>query len=202
MRALTAAALGGIAGYALWRLAMPQRLTSFGGPDDQWDRLYHQAYLPGPKKGETPREYVNRAPLWVREVLLPAAAEMDAWPVVEGWAYPAGHPEKRVWKRRRGGVSSILDPSKWFAAWAIPAGRRDLQALARAGRLWVVASIPPAGFAAARVTDHGPSGAGERVLDVSPGFRSVLLPHWPVRYGLYRSETDSKADPREMERVQ
>lgn len=182
-------------GYLLWRLRkMPQKLTSFGGPDDSWDRLYNQAYLPEPKKGESPRSYYARVKPWVKSVLLPAAASMDEFPIVEGWAYPAGHPEKRVWRKRRGGVSSILNPEAWFSAWAIPDSRTDLQKLARDGRLWVVVDMPT-GRIAARVTDHGPSGAGQKVLDVSPGFRTQLLATWPqVKYRLVAT-ADSESDP-------
>lgn len=195
--------LPGIAiGVGVWLLAkpakasgfMPQRLTTFGGPTDLWDRGFDQAYLPPVKREgtsgigkalETPAQYYARVPAWVREQMRPEMAKADSWPVMEQYYYRAGDAKNAVTRAHPVGLSYWLNDDMFRVAWDLRY-QPDIED-ARRGFLWCRIEFP-GGTIRARVSDHGPSGANKKVLDVSPGVAKLIRPFWPqqVTYKLER----------------
>lgn len=169
-----------------------QLLRSFGGPDDLYDRAYHQAFLPRPyPDNETPAQYYDRVPPWAKALLLPSMAQTHSWPQKMQYYYRSGKVKKKVLKLGRVGVSGFMNPAKYFVAWDLLDER--LRQLASEGRLLVEFTCTGDDGKEvtymANLTDHGPSGTGRRVLDVSKGLQAVLKPFWPsrVNYKFYEA---------------
>jgi len=76
----------------------------FGGPNDQVDRVYGQAYISGAK---SPRALLEKHGALVRLGLLrPDVGELDKWPVT------TNHKGTRM----RAGTSWALNPESWYIA--------------------------------------------------------------------------------------
>lgn len=157
------------------------RLTSFGGPTDEYDNYMGQAFMTPRKAGETPAQYYARVPAWQRELLRPEMATATSWGTGQSITYRWDAEKQRVYDTKR--VKLPLDVSGWmndnayFAAWHKTRFEPGWREAARSGRLWLVAMLP-SGPVRARITDVGP--ARTDTLDVSKGFQAALKPHWPV----------------------
>lgn len=158
------------------------RLTSFGGKDDVWDRGFGSAYLPSPKKGETPAQYYERLEPWQRGLMRPEMAQTHVWPIITRKAYDLDPVTEKITNIRDVqspmGVSGFLNAAE--AHYAAIHKKRLLPgfiAAAKRGNLWAVAKTPQGEYWA-RVVDSGP--ARLDTFDVSPAFQRIVKPHWPV----------------------
>lgn len=144
----------------------PVKLTSFGGPTDSIENLHGASFLPPVKKGESPTEYYERVPMWVKKVLNPKMATLDEFPIVSGKHWITG--EK---KSGPAGICYFLDPDAYYAAWRVddPVDRT----FAKNGRLWIFMMDSGVKTPLAPVIDWGPHPT-IAAIDVSRGLKEYL----------------------------
>jgi hypothetical protein len=204
--------LAGGAALLLWpgkaqatvaKLTRGQRLTTFSGRHDLYDRAFDQAYLPPARRPhlgqttvpnmESPAEYYARLLPWQQSMLRPEMAKATTWPRMKQYYYKEGMAKFAKLQEGHVGVSFYTRDDVDFVAYDLK-NKRNIN-LALSGLLYLEITTPE-GVIFARVLDAGPSGLGRPVLDVSTALAEKIRPYWPsfVKYKLIDGSSTNLMD--------
>lgn len=150
------------------------RGTTFGGRNDLYDLAYAPGRFYARLPGETPAQYYERIPAWMKAYFVPSMATTHTWPVEKAWLYRAGDLKNKVSKSVKVGLSWFLN-SENVDFFAFHRADSHLRSMALQGRAWLRVTNDQGVTVEGRIVDHGPSGGiGNDLVDMSEHAHKTL----------------------------